>query len=177
DLLEWLWMTVRALAPAAAPNRRGAARVYMGRPEGPGWSAAKSRQHFFGNRPGVQRLTRRCRPPHPGAHLEALRAEARADGDLVLHPEGLGLHPGDLRPYRQDIAVARRAQELRAGFDDGHADDVVLGKRLGPRQPERREQGLTAEVVPLEEARIENDAGRVDVAPADLHLRRVLDHH
>src|SRR5262249_21039276 len=51
-----------------------------------------------------------------------------------------------------------------------------FGKRLRPRQPERGEERLTAEVVPLEETRIEDDSSRVDVAPADLHLGRVLDH-
>src|SRR5207245_9601511 len=106
----------------------------------------------------------------------ARRAEPGADGDLVLHAEGLRPHPGDLRPDRQDVAVARRAQEPRAGLDDRDADDVVLGKRLGPRQPERREQRLAAEVVPLEEARVKDDARRVDVAPAYLNLGRVLDH-
>jgi len=43
-------------------------------------------------------------------------------------------------------------------------------------QPERREERLAAEIVPLEEAWVEDDAGRVHVAPAHLHGRRVLGH-
>src|SRR5206468_2666895 len=52
----------------------------------------------------------------------------------------------------------------------------LLAGRLRPRQPERREERLAAQVVPLEEARVEDDARRVDVAPAYLNLGRVLDH-
>src|SRR5207247_8197307 len=39
-----------------------------------------------------------------------------------------------------------------------------------------REEGFAAEVVPLEEARVEDDARRVHVAPSHLDRRRVLDH-
>src|SRR4030095_5971486 len=41
---------------------------------------------------------------------------------------------------------------------------------------EGREERPAAQVVPLEEARIEDDPGRIDVAPAYLHVGRVLDH-
>src|SRR5258705_5018206 len=118
-----------------------------------GRSAAKSREHFFWDRTCVQGLAGRFGTTDPGADLEALRAEPRTDRDLVLHAERLGLHPGDLRADRQDVAVARRAQKLLAGLDARYADDVVLRKRLGPRHPQRCEQRLTPEVVPLEEAR------------------------
>src|SRR5262245_32362597 len=148
----------------------------MDRPSVPGRSAAEPHEHVVGNRPGVELLSRGLGPADPGAHPEALRAEPGAHRALVLHPKRLGLAPGDLRPDRQHIAVARGAQELRARLDDRNADDVVFRKGLGPRQPQRGEERLTPEVVPLEEARIEDDSRRVDVAPADLHLGRVLDH-
>src|SRR5437879_13339714 len=163
-------MTSCAAGRWRGPGVRGPGRA-AGR-SGP----AESREHVVGNRTGVELLAGRLRAAHPRANLEALRAEPGADGDLVLHAERLRPHPGDLRPDRQDVAVARRAQEPRAGLDDRDADDVVLGKRLGPRQPERREQRLAGEVVPLEEARVKADARRVDVSPAYLSLGRVLEH-
>src|SRR5262249_60920713 len=115
-------------------------------------------------------------PADPRAHLEAGRAEPGPDRDLVLHPERPGLDPCDLRSDRQHVTVTRRAQELRSRLDDRHTDDVVLRKCLRPRKPEGSEQRLATKVVPLEEARIEDDPGRSDVAPAYLHVGRVLDH-
>src|SRR5207253_8886154 len=129
-----------------------------------------------GNRLRVEPLARRRGARDPGADLEARRAQPRADRDLVLHAERLVSHPRHPRADRQHVPVARRARKPRARLDDRHADDRVLRKRLGPREPQRREERLAAQVVPLEEARVEDDARRVHVAPAHLHRRRVLAH-
>src|SRR2546425_1915197 len=136
----------------------------------------ESLRHVVRNGRRVERLTRRLGPRDPRPDLEARRAEPRADRDFVLHAKRRRPHPRHPRPDRQHVAVARRAHEPRPRLDDGHADDRVLRERLGPREPERREERLAAEVVPLEEARVEDDARRVHVAPAHLHRRRVLAH-
>src|SRR2546425_8428176 len=136
----------------------------------------ESLRHVVRNGRRVERLTRRLGPRDPRPDLEARRAGPRADRDFVLHAERRRPHPRHPRPDRQHVAVARRAHEPRPRLDDGHADDRVLRECLGPRESERREERLAAEVVPLEEARVEDDARRVHVAPSYLDRRRVLDH-
>jgi len=66
-------------------------------------------------------------------------------------------HPGHLRADGQHVAVAGGAQELRAGFDDGTPTMSYFGNASGHGSPATR-RALTAEVVPLEEARIETNA-------------------
>ena len=119
-----------------------------------GRSAAKSREHVFGDRPRVQRLAGRLRTAHPRTTSKPCEHSREPTEISCSIRKCLRLHPGDFRPDREHVAVPGGAQELRAGFDDGHADDVVLRKRLGPRQAQSDANNASQpEVAPLEEAR------------------------
>ena len=100
---------MRRRPAAAARPRRGSPRPAAARPV---WSAAS---------------------PTRGSRTR--RAESRVDRDLVLHAEGLVLHPGHHRADGQRVAVARRRRKAGARFQDGHADDPVLGNVWGQGKP------------------------------------------
>jgi len=81
---------------------------------------------------------------------------------------------GYLRCVIDDIAEPDRRDEARPDIDQRHGEDVEFRRQLVPGHTERGlEQRPGAGVEDLEESGVENDAGRIAIAPFDPELPAV----
>src|SRR3984957_4450267 len=117
----------------------------------------------------IDRIARR-----PDACLLALDRERAVHQELMLDVETRTAelaHPGR---QLDDVAEPRRSQKARAGIDQGYAHDAEGRAELVRLHAERRlEQGPGAPIEEFEEPAVEDDAGRVAMAPFDHELPSV----
>src|SRR5580692_5328298 len=80
-------------------------------------------------------------------------------------------HP---RRELDDVAEPRRSEKARAGVDQGYAHDAVGRAEVVRLHAERRfEQGPGAPIEELEKPAVEDDPGRIAMAPFDGELAPV----
>ena len=93
---------------------------------------------------------------------------------LMLDVETRTAELGQPRRQLDDIAEPRWSQKARAGIDQRYAHDAVGRAELVRLHAERRlEQGPGAPIEEFEEPAVEDDAGRVAMAPFDHELPSV----
>lgn len=117
----------------------------------------------------IDRVARR-----PDARFLALDRERTMHQELMLDIKTRTTelaHPGR---ELDDVAESRRSEKARAGIDQRYAHDAEGRAELVRLHAERRlEQGPRAPVEEFEETAVEDDAGRVAMAPFDHELPSV----
>src|SRR5580700_6792833 len=110
----------------------------------------------------------------PDAGLLALDRERTVHQQLMLDVETRTAELAHSGCQLDDVAEPRRREKARAGIDQGDAHDAEGRAELVRLHAEcRLEEGPRAPIEELEEPAVEDDAGRVAMAPFDHELPSV----